>query len=304
MTAPLVPADADLRDFHFMPLDVARLINSDLAALATGEEFKAAVVLWCKSWHQVPAASLPNDDRMLAHLAGFGRDLKGWKRVRDMALKGFVQCDDGRLYHPVVAEKAREAVEAKRLQRERTANATAARVARKVQRDVTPRADRDEQRNENRDELRDVERNVHQETETGTGTGIGTGTVRKEERLVAVARAQGGTFEELESVLYKIPGIDAHPVATNPIIAPIWKLVQAGFDIDTQIVPSIVNRLAGAKRPIQTWDYFAKVIVDEAAEGKSPNGPRTRNHRPTAADEMRDAVASVKAHIAGRDPST
>ena len=63
---PLVPAEVDLRDFGFMPLDVLRLRDSDLAALANGEEFKAAVLLWCAAWHQVPAASLPNDDRLLA----------------------------------------------------------------------------------------------------------------------------------------------------------------------------------------------------------------------------------------------
>jgi hypothetical protein len=41
MTDPLVPADVDLRDFHFMPLDIGRLLNSDLVALASGEEFRA-----------------------------------------------------------------------------------------------------------------------------------------------------------------------------------------------------------------------------------------------------------------------
>src|SRR5262249_39444810 len=41
MTAPMppVPADLDLRDFPFMPLDVLRLRDSDLATLASGDEF-------------------------------------------------------------------------------------------------------------------------------------------------------------------------------------------------------------------------------------------------------------------------
>lgn len=77
MTEPLTPIDLDLRAFGFMPLEVVRLRDSDLAALATGDEFRGAVLLWCASWHQVPAASLPNDDRLLAKFAGFGRDLKG-----------------------------------------------------------------------------------------------------------------------------------------------------------------------------------------------------------------------------------
>jgi hypothetical protein len=44
---PPIPSDVDLRDFPFMPLDVLRLRDSDLATLTTGEEFKAAVLLWC-----------------------------------------------------------------------------------------------------------------------------------------------------------------------------------------------------------------------------------------------------------------
>jgi Protein of unknown function (DUF1376) len=106
---PLTPIDCDLRDFPFMPLDVVRLRDSDLSATATGDEFRCAVLLWCASWHQVPAASLPNDDIVLSQLAGFGRVVKEWKKVREGALKGWVLCSDGRYYHPVVAQKANEA---------------------------------------------------------------------------------------------------------------------------------------------------------------------------------------------------
>ena len=117
MTAPLTPADCDLRDFAFMPLDVARLRDSDLAATETPEACWAAVLLWAASWHQVPAASLPDDDRVLSNLAGYGRVVKEWAKVRSGALRGWVCCDDGRLYHPVVAEKARESWEKKLRQR-------------------------------------------------------------------------------------------------------------------------------------------------------------------------------------------
>lgn len=89
-----------------MPLDVVRLRLSELAASATGDEFRAAVLLWCASWHQVPASSLPSSDTQLAGLAGMGRDWSGWQTVKAMAMHGFVLCADGRFYHPVVAEKA------------------------------------------------------------------------------------------------------------------------------------------------------------------------------------------------------
>lgn len=106
---PLIAAEVDLTDFPFMPLDVRRLRDSDLASLESPEACWAAVLLWAASWHQVPAGSLPDDDRVLSQLAGFGRVVKEWMRVRDGALRSFVKCSDGRLYHPVVVEKAVEA---------------------------------------------------------------------------------------------------------------------------------------------------------------------------------------------------
>lgn len=117
---PLTHADCDLRDYAFMPLDVQRLRDSDLAALESPAACWSAVLLWCASWHQVPAASLPNDDRVLAQLAGFGRVVAEWKKVREGALRGWIECSDGRLYHPVVAGKAREAWSSKIEQRWKT----------------------------------------------------------------------------------------------------------------------------------------------------------------------------------------
>jgi Protein of unknown function (DUF1376) len=148
MTEPLVPADLDLRDFSYMPLDVVRVRDSELVVTSTGEAFRAAVLLWCAAWHQVPASSLPNDDRLLANLAGFGRDLDAWREVKSSALHGFEQCSDGRLYHPVIAEKALEAAEAKKKQRDRTAAATEARrnTSRKTKRKRD--GDRDDVRND------------------------------------------------------------------------------------------------------------------------------------------------------------
>ena len=88
---PLTPADCDLRDFQYMELDVRRLRDSEFAAGATGEAFRAGVLLWCAAWHQVPAASLPDNDTELANLAGYGRVVKEWKKVREQALNGFVK---------------------------------------------------------------------------------------------------------------------------------------------------------------------------------------------------------------------
>lgn len=120
---PLTPPECDLQDFAFMPLDVARLRDSSLASDETPEACWAAVLLWATSWHQIPAASIPNNDMWIAKHAGYalrGKVDRAWKGVRDGALRGFIECSDGRLYHPVVAEKAREAWQAKLEQRWRT----------------------------------------------------------------------------------------------------------------------------------------------------------------------------------------
>lgn len=116
MTEPLTPPDCDLKDFAYMPLDVARLRQSELTSDETPEACWAAVLLWCASWHEIPAASIPDNDQWQAKQCGYvarGKVDKAWESVRAGALRGFVKCADGRLYHPVVAEKARESWESK-----------------------------------------------------------------------------------------------------------------------------------------------------------------------------------------------
>ena len=93
---PPVPADCDLSALPGFMLDVDRLLASELVAIGTPEECWAALMLWCRAWKQVPAGSLPNDDRVLASFSGAGRR---WPKVREVALHGFMLCSDGRLYH-------------------------------------------------------------------------------------------------------------------------------------------------------------------------------------------------------------
>ncbi len=121
---PLVPADMDLRSFEWMPVDINRLLSSEMWVLGTAEECKAAFTLWAEAWRQLPAASLPDNDRMLAHLSRAGAE---WPRIREAVMRSWVKCADGRLYHPVVAEKACEAWERKQKQKARTQGATEAR---------------------------------------------------------------------------------------------------------------------------------------------------------------------------------
>ncbi len=106
---PPIDAEVDLTAFPFMPLNVRRLRDSRFAAISEGEAFRTGVLLWCAAWHQLPAGSLPDDDVELANLAGFGRAIGEWAKVREAALYGWRKHSDGRLYHQVIVEAAHEA---------------------------------------------------------------------------------------------------------------------------------------------------------------------------------------------------
>ena len=120
---PLTAPVCDLRGMPYMPLDLIRLFDSDFYALSSGAEFKAGLTLWGKSFYQIPAGSLPDDDRLLEHLSG----AKNWPEVKKMVLHGWIKCADGRLYHPTVAEKVAEAWAARLMRRARTQAARSAR---------------------------------------------------------------------------------------------------------------------------------------------------------------------------------
>lgn len=109
---PLTPPECDLRDLDGFMLNVERLLASELWALSTGEEFKAAIGLWARAWKQTPAASLPADERVLASFASM--PLPRFRKARAMVMRGFVQCSDGRFYHRVLAAEALRAWERKK----------------------------------------------------------------------------------------------------------------------------------------------------------------------------------------------
>jgi uncharacterized protein YdaU (DUF1376 family) len=128
---PLTPPDCDLRDFLFMPIECARLRRSKAWLIARKEPALGfyMVNLWVAAWHELPAASLEDDDDVLADAAMC--DPRAWPKVRERVLRGWVKCSDGRLYHPVVAEKARASWERKQSQRQRTEAARQARTQRR-----------------------------------------------------------------------------------------------------------------------------------------------------------------------------
>ena len=104
MTDPLVPAECDCTDLDSFMLNVEKLMASELVAIATNEIIGACLLVWCRAWKQRPAASLPDDDRVIAAFARM--PLARFKKARDEILRGFVKCTDGRLYHRTLAAEA------------------------------------------------------------------------------------------------------------------------------------------------------------------------------------------------------
>ena len=193
---PPIPPDADLRDFGFLPLHPQKLRDSRFHIIATDAEFRAWIMLLCAAWHQLPAGSLPTDERELAFLAGFGRNVDDWRAVGEMKLYGWEECSDGRLYNDVFAEDVLNSWKAKQANQKRTKAATKARA---------------EKRDVQRDVQRDDARDVHQgKGRKGKGSeennpNVTTSPARAQEALSPVDRHKarfehGDDFERFKAV--------------------------------------------------------------------------------------------------------
>jgi uncharacterized protein YdaU (DUF1376 family) len=169
---PLIDEDIDIRDLNGFLLNVERLMASELTALASGDEFKAAVLLWCRAWKQIPAGSLPNDERILSSFSGAGRR---WAKVRKMAMRGFILCSDNRYYHKVLCEDVKRAAAKKAERREQTKAATEARLAKLESRNVARHEKRNDSRNDSRNDGRNVERNEERNVVGGQSSVVENG---------------------------------------------------------------------------------------------------------------------------------
>lgn len=173
----MTPAGCDLRDFPHTPVFRSRLFGSSFHARANDSEWRAGFTLWLKSWDQVPAGSLPDDDIELCRLAELARDVKLWRKLKEGALRGWVLCDDGRLYHPVVAEGINHAIEAKTKQRLKTAKARIGALEKHLK-----AAETDEDRARITDEIRRIQQTLSQGLSQGLSQTLSQAPREGEER--------------------------------------------------------------------------------------------------------------------------
>ncbi|SFM91301.1 DUF1376 domain-containing protein [Methylobacterium pseudosasicola] len=299
LPAPLVPADIDIAGLSSFLLDIDRLFHSELWALSTGEEFKAAVALWGHAWRQRPAGSLPNDDRLLAAFSGAGGR---WKKVKAIALRGFVLCSDNRFYHRVLCEDVLRAAKSKDARKERTAAATRARQA-KSEPDQTPpsggkkpnginetpdrNVGRNGQRNEGRDDQRhDVRHERRDETVAITSRSplrspIAGHSSTEEENNPAAAcepvpsRAAAppplawNCRENFDRVERRCREVLPRDWVQDLVVSPMARLEADGVDLEAEIVPVLLDLAACRRTPIRTWSLLANTVAERVATQRS-----------------------------------
>ena len=314
---PLTSADCDMRGMPYMPADTTRALDSDTFAISNGDEFKAHWALIFKSWSQVPAASLPNDDRILAHLSGAG---SSWKKVRAVALRGWVLCSDNRLYHPVVAEKALHALPMRRdYQEKRSGDAERKARERDDRREmfaqlrslgITPAWDAKTA------DLRALVTRHVTDPVTGHVTKPVTEPVTQTVTPVTVKRGKGrgkGTGKEgtvpsapalhddeadddarrraraqaLQSAIDRVcerAGVaNSSRRARDRNLTEIEGWLAEGLSFEDHIVPAIEATMARVTEPVTSLAYFSREVRAYAARAR-PQGGRTRDHDPSDAE--------------------
>jgi len=259
---PPISADVDLRDFDYMPLDVTLLFNSVTWAMADGWAAKAAINLWAHAWHQVPAGSLPDD--MLVHCSFAA--VPNFESVRDVALRGFVKCSDGKLYHPVICERAKVAWETKIKRR----NAGKARWKKQILPEAKLKHSSTKAHAKQEHNLSDAGASVgamHMQGESLILESNQSKTESRSREANGYDQSADQPFDvsqidlnELHGKLLKAatkPGDREAYVLDRPGILscePILRLMSEGCDLDHDILPAIRQIIRNLKNELRTWD--------------------------------------------------
>ncbi len=101
MNNPPYPDDLAAKGWS-LELDHERIEQSDTWAIATAEQRPWLLMLWLMSWRQVPIASLPDNDKLIA--ARIGMPLQQFTEWREVLLSGWTLASNGRLYHSTLTE--------------------------------------------------------------------------------------------------------------------------------------------------------------------------------------------------------
>lgn len=306
-----------------MPLHVARLRDSDLAAEAHPEGCWYAVLLWAASWHQIPAGSLPDNDAVLARLCGLGRDLRTFRKHKNDALRGFIRCCDERIYHPVVAEQALSAWRSKVEQRHR---AECARIKKANQRNGTeleaptfaefmsrnfplsvpylsPGTDEHVPRDEGSKREGQGQREGQRDSIDDVGDGACADAEVEQPDLPAPVDEFPRDLISLTSEVCRAAGIrhiDPGRIIQHQSLVKEW--LDAGFDPVETIMPAVQQAVSQATERIASLRYFDSSIRQfNARKEARTNGYSTGNDGARPLNPMVRAVGARRARRAAED---
>jgi len=214
-----------------------------------------------------------------------------------MALRGFVKCNDGRLYHQTLCTDVLRAFEKKQERRDRTQAATEARRRAAEEREASSRQ-RDDQRNDIRNDHRNDDRNVHVTTSHRQDR---TGQDYKKENNQSEIKTQpkpdtGPAGEPPKARAeplherYREVQARVEAIADNPkllVFGRIDRWLKDGADPEADIYPTI-ERLKGRWRG-GNLEFFDGAIADSIAARKKPlqagaasSAERSAQHRTIA----------------------
>lgn len=233
--APIVDADVDCTDLDGFMLNAERLMASELVALSSHEVIGAALLLWCRAWKQRPAASLPDDEKVMAAFARM--PLVRFRKVRDEVLRGFVLCSDGRLYHRTLAAEAIKAYGRKvTFQQKRHSDAERLRNWREAQKEAVSTTKRETQH-----ETRFVAEGQGRDRD---GTGKGQKEKKKTTLGVAELVSMGVKRQHAEDWL-RARKEKRQPLTATALQAVKDRAESAGMSLDDAVRHSAINGWAG-----------------------------------------------------------
>lgn len=264
-------------------MEVSRLLSSETWIMCTPEERSAAINLWFHSWTQVPAGSLPDNDRVLAHLSMAG---ERWSEVKEMALRGWVKADDGRLYHTVVCEKVNMMLEVR------------------AQKSAAGRKGGSKRKALNKQKKTGAEAPAKQPLSDSKAD-----DKREPSSLPFPSPPFPGGKEDddeardpltaMSDLLWEAGGQALNRTSTGLMVLsrPIaW--LEEGCDMEADILPAIRAASARASpQSIRSWKYFDQAVADAKARRLAPMPEGRSDERPDTA-KSRDARAREN-HLVG-----
>ena len=235
----------------------------------TAEAAKSYVFLLGHAW--VRGAKLPADEGQLARLSRCSA--KQWAAIRDEILPMFLLTEDGFLTQKRLAKEW--AYVSAKVDKNRENGSLGGK--RKSEKSLARGSEMTGKKTNDFNEgaLANASETLKQPTPTPTPTPI---LISASEGTppAPLPLPPRDVFDVVDAALRKIEGLSEHPVAVDPVIGPIVLLMAQGYNLKTDIVPSIKRQLGkrGSRR-VSRWSFFVPGIIDDrtSANPSAPSQP-------------------------------